>query len=66
MLIYRVPVVIKGHAVLKCPGGARVGHDTGGLPSDAGHEFALHTPLIDGACMEARAVALPGDAKPLE
>jgi hypothetical protein len=66
MLIYRVPVVIKGYAVLKYPQGKGAGDYTGGLPSDAEHEVCLNTPFICGARMEQCTVELAGDAQRLE
>ena len=66
MLIYRVPVVIKGYAVLKYLQGKGAGDYTGGLPSDAEHEVCLNTPFICGARMEECTVESAGDAQRLE
>jgi hypothetical protein len=63
MLTYRVPVVIKGFAVLKYPQGKGAGDYTGGLPSDAEHEVCLNTPFICGARMEECTVELVGEAR---
>jgi hypothetical protein len=63
MLTYRVPVVIKGFAVLKYPQGKGAGDYTGGLPSDAEHEVCLNTPFICGAWMEECTVELVGEAR---
>jgi len=63
MLTYRVPVVIKGFAVLKYPQGKGAGDYTGGLPSDAEQEVCLNTPFICGARMEQFTVELSGDAQ---
>jgi hypothetical protein len=58
----RVPVPIKGFAVLKRPQGKGAGDCTGGLPSGAEQEVCLNTPLINGARMEGCTVELAGDA----
>jgi hypothetical protein len=63
MLTYRVPVVIKGFAVLRYPNGKGAGDYTGGLPSDAEHEVCLNTPFICGARMEECTVELAGEAR---
>jgi hypothetical protein len=63
MLTYRVPVVIKGFAVLKYPQGKGAGDYTGGLPRDAEQEVRLNTPFICGARMEGCTVELAGEAQ---
>lgn len=62
MPIYRVPIVIKGYAILKYPQGKAAGDYTGGLPRDAESEVLINTPFICGARMEGCTVALAGQA----
>jgi hypothetical protein len=63
MLTYRVPIVIKGFAVLKYPQGKGAGDYTGGLRSDGEYEVCLDTSFICGARMERCPVELAGGAR---
>ncbi|MEO8739099.1 MAG: hypothetical protein ABI537_05280 [Casimicrobiaceae bacterium] len=63
MPTYRVPIVIKGYAILQYPQGKGAGDYTGGLPRDAESEVLVNTPFICGAWMEECTVALSGQAK---
>ena len=46
MPIYRVPVVIRGDAIVKYPDEKAVGEDTGGRPRDAEGEVCANTPYL--------------------
>lgn len=63
MLTYRIPVVIKGYAIVKYPQGKAAGDYTGGLPRDAENEVLLNTPFICGARMQECTVELAGQAR---
>jgi len=63
MPTYRVPIVIKGFAILKYPQGKGAGDYTGGLPRDAEYEVCLNTPFICGARMQECTVQLAGEAQ---
>ena len=63
MLTYRIPVVIKGYAIVKYPQGKGAGDYTGGLPRDAEAEVLLNTPFICGARMQECTVELAGQAR---
>ena len=62
MLTYRIPVVIKGYAIVKYPQGKAAGDYAGGLPRDAENEVVLNTPFICGAWMQECTVELAGQA----
>ena len=62
MLTYRVPVLIKGFAIVKYPQGKGAGDYTGGLPRDAENEVLVNTPFICGARMQDCTVQLAGEA----
>jgi len=61
MATYRVPVLIKGYAILKFPDGKGAGDYTGGLPADAEREVCMNTPFICGARMQECTVELNGE-----
>lgn len=63
MPTYRVPIIIKGYAILKYPDGKAAGDYTGGLPADAEREVRLNTPFICGARMHDCTVELAGEAR---
>ena len=63
MLTYRVPIVIKGYAILKSPEGIGAGDYTGGLPRDAESEVLINTPFICGMRMQECTIALAGQAR---
>jgi hypothetical protein len=63
MVIYRVPVLIKGYAIVQYPQGRGAGDYAGGLPRDAENEALGNTPFICGARMEECTVALAGQAR---
>lgn len=63
-MIYRVPVVIKGFAIVKFPDGKAVGDYVGGLPRDAEEEVLVQPPpFLCGAPMEACTLELTGEAE---
>ncbi len=66
MPTYRVPVLIKGFAVVKYPDGKGVGDYVGGLPRDAEAEVSANIPYLGGARMVDFTVALNGQAQPIE
>jgi hypothetical protein len=63
MSTYRVPVLIKGYAILKYPQGKGAGDYTGGLPRDAENEVVLNTPFMCGTWMQECTVELAGEAQ---
>lgn len=63
MRTYRVPVLIKGYAIVKYPEGKAVGDYMGGLPRDAEAEVCANTPYICGTQMLDFTVALAGQAE---
>lgn len=64
MTVYRVPVVIRGYAVLKYPDGKATGDYVGGLPRDAEQEVLLQPPpVVCGAPLEDCRFALDGLAE---
>ena len=63
MPTYRVPVVIKGFAVIKYPDGKGAGDYVGGLPRDAEAEVRATTPFLGGARMIDYTVELDGPAQ---
>lgn len=66
MPTYRVPVVIKGFAVIKYPDGKGAGDYVGGLPRDAEAEVRVTTPYRGGARMIDYSVELNGPAQHVE
>lgn len=66
MATYRVPVLIRGHALVTYPEGKAVGDYLGGLPRDAEAEVRLTTPFICGARMVDFTVELTGPARRIE
>lgn len=63
MPTYRVPVVIKGFAVIKYPDGKGAGDYVGGLPRDAEAEVRATTPYLGGTRMIDYSVELDGPAQ---
>jgi hypothetical protein len=66
MVTYRVPVLIKGHALVRYPEGKAAGDYIGGLPRDAESEVRLNTPFLCGARMVDVTVELTGPAQRIE
>lgn len=66
MATYRVPVLIRGHALITYPKGKAVGDYLGGLPRDAEAEVHLTTPFICGARMVGFTVEWTGPAPRVE
>jgi hypothetical protein len=63
MTTYRVPVVIKGFAIVKYPRGKAAGDYIGGLPRDAELEVCMNTPFLCGTRMQDCTVELAGEAR---
>lgn len=64
MVTYRVPVMIKGWAVVSYPDGKGVGDYMGGLPRDAEQEVRMQpAPLVCGARLENFSIELQGPAE---
>lgn len=63
MPTYRVPVVIKGFAMMKYPDGKGAGDYTGGLPRDAEAEVRVTQPYLGGARLMDYTVELDGPAQ---
>ena len=63
MPTYRVPVVIKGFAMIKYPDGKGAGDYVGGLPRDAEAEVRATAPYLGGARMMEYTVELDGPAQ---
>ena len=66
MPTYRVPVVIKGCAVVKYPDGKGAGDYVGGLPRDAETEVSTNLPWICGSRMGDFTVELNGQAQQVD
>jgi hypothetical protein len=66
MPMYRVPVVIKGYALLRYPDGKGAGDYTGGLPRDAEAEVRATTPFLGGSRMVDFTVEVSGEAQRIE
>jgi hypothetical protein len=66
MPTYRVPVVIKGFAVVRYPDGKGAGDYVGGLPRDAEAEVCATAPYLGGARMVDYRVELDGPAQRVE
>lgn len=66
MPTYRVPVLIKGFAVVSFPDGKGVGDYIGGLPRDAEAEVSATAPFLCGARMVDYTVEVAGPALPVE
>lgn len=66
MVTYRVPVLIKGYAIVRFPEGKAAGDYMGGLPRDAEAEACVNTPFICGTRMTDVTVALSGPAELVE
>jgi len=66
MPTYRVPVVIKGFAVVKYPDGKGAGDYVGGLPRDAEAEASANLPWICGSRMVDFTVELTGQAQQID
>lgn len=63
MSSYRVPVLIKGYAVVRFGQGRGVGDYLGGLPRDAEFEVSQAVPFLCGARMQEASVELTGPAE---
>lgn len=63
MPTYRVPVVIKGFAMIKYPGGKGAGDYAGGLPRDAEAEARTTVPFLGGARLIDYTIELDGPAQ---
>lgn len=63
MATYRVPVLIKGYAVVRFGEGRGVGDYLGGMPRDAEFEVRNGVPYLCGARMEDASVELTGPAE---
>ena len=63
MPTYRVPVVIRGFAIIKYPDGKGAGDYVGGLPRDAEAEVRATAPYLGGARMTDYTVELNGPAQ---
>jgi hypothetical protein len=66
MVTYRVPVVIKGYAIVQFPQGKGSGDYVGGLPRDAEFEVLNTAPFLCGHRMEEFAIELSGQAAIVE
>jgi|APFre7841882724_1041349.scaffolds.fasta_scaffold111831_2 hypothetical protein len=66
MPTYRVPVLIKGFAVVKYPDGKAAGDYVGGLPRDAEAEVSANVPYLCGARMVDFTIELDGQAQAVE
>lgn len=62
MVTYRVPVVIRGYAVVRFPQGKASGDYLGGLPRDAEFEATHTAPFLCGNRMEEFTIELNGQA----
>lgn len=65
MPLYRVPVVVKGYAIVRYPDGKGAGDYVGGLPRDAEAEGRATTPFLGGARMVDYTVEVTGKAQPV-
>jgi hypothetical protein len=65
MAAYRVPVLIRGYAVVRYGQGRGTGDYVGGLPRDAEAEAAGSAPYLCGARMLEARVELTGPAEVL-
>jgi hypothetical protein len=63
MVVYRVPIVIRGFALVKFPEGKAVGDYMGGLPRDAEVEACCSTPFVCGSAIADFTVELAGQAE---
>jgi hypothetical protein len=63
MSTYRVPVVIRGFAIVKYPDGKGAGDYVGGLPRDAEAEVCATAPYLGGARMIDYTVEINGPAQ---
>jgi hypothetical protein len=63
MATYRVPVVIKGFALINYPEGKGVGDYVGGLPRDAEAEVVATPPYLGSKRMTDYTVELDGPAQ---
>ncbi|MCU0840061.1 MAG: hypothetical protein MUE49_15280 [Rhodospirillales bacterium] len=66
MPTYRVPVLIKGFAVVRYPDGKGAGDYVGGLPRDAEAEVCGTPPYLGAARMVDYTVELIGEARRVE
>lgn len=66
MVTYRVPVLIKGFAIVKYPDGKAAGDYMGGLPRDAEAEACANAPFLCGTRMTEFTVELSGSAERVE
>lgn len=64
MVVYRVPIVIRGYVTVKYPDGKAVGDYVGGLPRDAEQEVLMQPPpVVCGVPLESCSVELAGPAQ---
>jgi hypothetical protein len=66
MVTYRVPVLIKGYAIVRFPVGKASGDYLGALPRDAEFEALNTAPFLCGNVMEDFAIELAGQAAVVE
>lgn len=64
--MYRVPVVIKGYAVVRYPDGRGAGDYTGGLPRDAEAEVRVTTPFLGNSRILDFTVEVSGEAQRID
>lgn len=63
MPTYRVPVVIRGFAMIKYPGGKGAGDYAGGLPRDAEAEARATVPFLGATRLTDYTIELNGPAQ---
>jgi hypothetical protein len=63
MITYRVPIVIRGFAIVKYADGKASADYISGLPGDAEKEVSMNRPFICGARMEEFTIELAGHAE---
>jgi hypothetical protein len=66
MLTYRIPIVIRGFAIVKYAQGKASGDYMSGLPRDAEKEVCMNTPFLCGTRMQSCSIELTGDAEAVE
>jgi hypothetical protein len=65
MPVYRVPVVVRGFAIVRYPDGKGAGDYVGGLPRDAEAEVRATTPFLGASRLVDYTVEVAGEAQPL-
>lgn len=63
MPTYKIPIVVKGFAMIKYPHGKCVGDYVGGLPRDAESEVLITTPFLGPEPMIDYTIELSGLAQ---